>query len=469
MEGLDRGPLGVAGIGDTEDAGGGFKVLSGGIRSTLGLCAPSRRFLQLSPLNTMIERFISQAPMRAFILFAFVILASLAGTATAQSFSQTSRAFVPSPQALAMGDAGVAFPTRETVFFYNPAHLSRAAHARPQISLLGVRGSLSNNVFDQLAFFEDELQPAISEGLDSKSNAELRSLYDETLSLGRARTIVNGDVLLPSVIARVGDVGFGAGAFGHSTLHYQFRDAGAGLPLVDFSAIADLIVVGSASLDFARIGVNGLSVGVSAKMTERWLTLKQKPLDAIGSKESVNVFRASAAGLDAGVLYELDFLPIPGNLAFGAAAYDVAGSNFNYRYDSNLAPEDEIDADLAAEEEALANALYGVEPSYRIGAAYMAPGIVPGVFKNTGITVDYLWYADPRVAQEKLAHLHIGAQAQIGFAVLRTGLNGGYTTFGGGLHFGFVTLDYAYYGVEQGRFPGQLASWSHSAQIAFRL
>ncbi len=399
----------------------------------------------------------------------FLTAAGLGGEAAAQNYVQTARAFVPSPQALAMGDAGVAFPTRETVFFYNPAHLSRAAHKRPQIMLLGLRGSLSDNVFDQLAFFEDELQPAIDDGLDTKSNDELRSLYDETLALGRRRTVVNGDVLLPSVIAKAGPVGFGAGAFGHSTLHYRFKDAGAGLPHIDFSVVADLIVVGSASVDLDRIGVDGLSVGVSAKMMERWLTLKNKPIDAISSEENVNVFRASAVGFDAGLLYDLAFVPVPGDLIIGAAAYDVAGSHFDYAYDSNLSDDDDPESRLAQEEEELADALYGVEPSYRIGAAYMLPAVGTRVFKNTGVTLDYLWYADPRVPQEKLAHLHVGAQTQVGFAVVRAGLNSGYTTIGGGLHFGFVSFDYAYYGVEQGRFPGHLASWNHSAQVAFRL
>ena len=410
------------------------------------------------------RRFCSRA-----LLTAAMVAMVFAGEAAAQSYMQTSRSFIQSPATLAMGDAGVALPAGQSVFFYNPAHLSDVAGSRPHLTLLGVRASLSSNLADQVAFFQDELQPAISDGIDEKSSAELRSLYDETLALGRSRTQVNGDVLLPSVVARVGGVGFGVGAFGHGTMNYRFRDAGAGLPLIDFSAVADLIFIGSAAVEADRIGANGLSVGLSAKVVERWLTLKNKAIDAIGSDESVNVFRGSAIGIDAGLLYDLHFLDIPGDVTLGAAAYDVVGGRFDYTYDSSISGDGEPDAALAAEEEALAERLYNVSPSYRIGAAYVLPRVLSAPFKNTALTLDYLWYSDPRVPQEALAHLHVGAQAQIGFAVLRGGLNSGYTTIGGGLDFGFVAIDYAYYGIEQGRFPGQLASWNHSVQVAFSL
>lgn len=399
------------------------------------------------------------------VLVVFLMVCYAQIDANAQSSSQTSRAFIPSPQALAMGDAGVAFSSRETIFFYNPAHLSRVASARPRFTILGIRGALSGNLFDQLAFFEDELQPAINEGLDSTNSGEVRELYDTALALGRRQTTVSGDVLLPSVIATIGDVAVGAGAFGHSTLNYRFEDAGAGIPLVDFAAIGDLMFIGSASLDLRTVGIDGLSAGISAKMTQRWLTMKNKPLDAIGSNERMLLFKGSAVGFDVGLLYDVDFVPLPGDLTAGFAAYDLVGGRFDYTYDRSMGTKDEPGSQFIAEEEELVNVLYAVAPSYRFGAAYMLPGLL----KNTGVTVDYLWYASPRISQAAPAHLHVGAQAQLGVAIVRAGLSSGYTTLGGGVDLGIIALDYAFYGVEEGRFPGQLPSWNHSAQLALRL
>ncbi len=390
-------------------------------------------------------------------------------SAFGQSYSQSSRAFVQSPQVIGMGDAGVALPRLETIFFYNPAHLSQEASIRPKINLLGIRGSLSNNFFDQLSYFEDELQPAISDGLDTRNNDELRELYDETLSLGRRSTIVNGDVLFPSVVAKVREVGLGAGAFGHTTIQYRFDDAGAGVPVVNFSAMGDLIFVGSASVDSELIGIDGLAAGVSGKIVHRWLTLKNKALDAIGSQEDILLFESSTLGFDIGLLYEANFVPLPGDLTFGVAAYDIVGGGYDYEFSSSMSDNDTPDPGMIAEEEALANALYSVNPSYRLGTAYMLPDAVAGLFKNTGITMDYLWYSNPHLPQEALAGLHLGAQAQLGYAIVRGGLNSGYTTFGAGLHVGPIALDYAFYGTEQGRFPGQLASWNHTVQLAVGL
>lgn len=392
------------------------------------------------------------------------VLAMGPTVALAQNPSQTSRAFVPSPRVLAMGDAGVAFPSRETVFFYNPAHLTRVASVRPRITLIGLRGTLSTNLLDQLAFFEDELQPALSEGVDSTNTDQVRELYDAALAMGRRQTILAGDVVLPSVMVRIGEVNLGAGAFGHSTLNYQLEDAGAGIPLLDFSAVGDLLFIGSASVDLGTVGIDGLAAGISGKMVQRWLTMKNKPLDAFGSGEHLLLFKASAVGFDVGLLYDAEFVPLPGDFSMGFAAYDVLGSDFDYAYLKSMGTA-EPSSRFVTEEEESVNALFSVAPSYRLGAAYM----LPGMLRNTGFTLDYVWYASPHTAQSAPAHLHVGGQAQFGFARIRAGLNSGYTTVGGGLDFGVIAFDYAFYGIEQGRFPGQLPSWNHAAQLTVKI
>ncbi|NNE68764.1 MAG: conjugal transfer protein TraF [Rhodothermales bacterium] len=399
---------------------------------------------------------------RTLILAALLTLG--AATVHAQSYSQTNRAFVQSPMALGMGDAGVAFPSASTAFFYNPAHLAHVAPIRPHVNIIGLRGSLSSNLSDQLGFFNDTLEPAIDEGFDNIENDRLREIYDETLALGQERTFLGADLLLPSVMLQVGGVGIGAGVFGHSLVRYRFPDGGAGIPMVDLNAVADLIGVGSAGVDFGRYGIAGLSLGATVKFTRRAMSLKLKPLDAVSPDEDVYLYSASALGFDVGLLYDLDFLPLPGKLRLGVAAFDVAGSDFEYQFDRNVTENSSDNAALITEEEAIANELYGLDPSYRVGLAYTVPSLL-GFLNETGIAVDYLGYTDPTVEQAFLAGIHVGVQANLKILALRAGLNSGYTTVGAGLNFGFLQLDYAYYAQEEGRIPGQLPSWNHSAQM----
>lgn len=394
-----------------------------------------------------------------------LLLASSAEVSSAQSYDQTARAFVQSPRALGMGDTGVALSLQHTVFFYNPAHVAHVAGRRARFTFAGVRGSMSDNLLRQIDYFQNTLQPAIDEGFDTKSNEELEALYDETLALGKTRTLLNGDVLLPSVMMKVGGVGIGAGVFGHSMVRYRFEDAGAGVPLADLNAMADLIAVGSAGVDLSNFGLPGLTAGVTGKLTHRWMTLKNKALDSVDRNEGIYLLKGSSTGFDVGFLYEITAVPLAGKLSLGFSAYDVVATDFDYTFDSNLAG-DEENAELIDEEVQLANDLYSLTPSYRVGAAWSVPGAA-GLIKNTAFAADYLWYSNPVSQQEFLTGLHVGVQTQLSVLILRVGINSGYTTLGAGLDFGFVRLDYAYYGVEQGRFPGQLPSWNHTAQLAF--
>jgi hypothetical protein len=49
---------------------------------------------------------------------------------------------------------------------------------------------------------------------------------------------------------------------------------------------------------------------------------------------------------------------------------------------------------------------------------------------------------------------------------LRTGLNQGYSSFGAGIQLPFARVDYAYYGSELGRLPGQSPSFHHRVQLS---
>ena len=378
-----------------------------------------------------------------------------------------------------MGDAAVAFPSRQGVFFYNPAHLAQVARPRPHINLVGVRGLLSSNFFEQERFARTTLQPALEEGtVDSLASEDL----ERAIELGRTRTFAGGDVLLPSFMVRKGAVGFGGGLFTHSLVRYRATDGGAGMPYVDFTAQADAIGLASVAVDFDRLGVAGFSAGASLKYARRFLTLKEKILDRFRDAEGVYLLEGSSLGLDVGVLYELP-VAVPGQLRVGAAAYDLAARPFDYAFSSDLREEfggepdpnaepmteEETEA-LVAAEVARANEKYALSPSYRVGLAYTTPELF-GLLKESGIALDYLNYAKPLAGRQVfLSRFRLGAQTTIGrLLALRAGLSQGYTTFGAGLNLPVVKIDYAYYGVEEGRLPGQLPSWNHTFQLTLSL
>ena len=398
-------------------------------------------------------------------LFGVVLLLVTASAATAQV--PGTRTFVPSPQALGMGDAAAAYPTARTALFYNPAHLTRLKVTRAPVTMLGFSASLSNNLSEQLDFYNNRLQPAIEAGIDNLDEEAMQALYDDVFKMGRAPTVLSGELLLPSFVMNRGSYGFGGGLFAHTAWTYNVEDAGAGVPAVDFTSLADFMAVASFGTDFSRFGFKSLSAGVTTKYAQRFLTLKVKPVDAIDEDESFYVLGASAAVADVGLLYEANFLPVPGKLYLGVVWSDMAFKDFDYKFTAYWEQREEVqDDDAIAAEVALAQERYQINSSFRAGVSYVLPGL-GGAFKETAIALDYVRHGVTLPDQPLLSHLSLGFQTTLGnvFAV-RAGLNQGYTTAGAGIQLPFARLDYAFFGSEQGRLPGQSASWHHRLQLS---
>lgn len=399
-----------------------------------------------------------------------------AAPAKAQNDLQTNRSFVSSPRVLGMGDAGVALASRATAFFYNPAHIGRSARLI-HVNLAGVHGAISNSVVDQVRFFNDRLQPAIDTGVDNLSDREMRSLYEETFAQGQNRATVDGQFLLPSLIVGGKGIGVGAGAFATTGLDYQIQNAGLGLPQLNMVSTTDLMGVVTAGIDFQKLlGMSGLAVGITGKYTRRFLTIKNKPIDAFSSDETIYMLEGRSLGFDVGVLYDVGLVPLPGTLTLGATMYDIHASDFDYVFYGTPADlpvigeqiddgtTTVVDPDQVAADVAYANERYALAPSYRVGVAYSPPSA--GFLGSLQLAADYLGYEDPVVDQSFWAHLHMGAQLRlIRLVRVRGGLSQGYPTFGAGLGLGIIHVDYAFHGVEDGRLPGQIYNQRHSAQV----
>lgn len=420
--------------------------------------------LALGVLIATPESWVPHSRRRRLISFFIALLLGLqALPVLAQDYRLNTRPSIQLPSAIGMGDAQVALPVQQSAFFYNPAH---GAHSSMHLTIIGLRASVSNNIPEQASFFRNELQPAIDEGVENLSNDDLADLYSETLRIGRAYSFLHADILAPSFGTKVGPIGFGLGIFGASNVQYNFPNAGGGLPLINMIAVADGMAVANAAINLSTFGVEGVSVGLTAKYTSRFATLKSEPLDAFTSDEAFYLLRANRFGVDLGFQYELPILHyFPGNFHLGLALYDIAGSTFSFEHQHTLQgveSEAEIQANIST-----ANDLLNVRPSFRLGVAYSLPKVPAGLLDETGVTLDYIGYNNPGIDQAFFAHLRMGVQARIKVFTLRTGLNQGYPTIGGGLSLGFMDLDYAFYGREEGRYPGQLASWHHFAQLRF--
>jgi hypothetical protein len=410
------------------------------------------------------------ALLRSALLLALV--AALGLPAQAQRYEQYARAAMPSAQVIGMGGAGVGLAGPETAFFYNPAHFAKLGLLRPRIEILGVRAEASTKIFEDVDFFFDRVEPAISEGdgIDYPLDQDERDLFVDALAQGARPTVGQAAVMAPSVMFGVGNFGFGAGVFANTTTRYRFRDNGSGIPIIDLFGQGDaMAVVGAA----AAIPTTNLSVGLTGKYVQRYIGYKFEELLAIDpDSEQLYVINGSTVTFDLGLQYTDVFGMLPGSLDFGLAIYDLVGGSFDYEeYRAiDLTGEDGDDPDE------LASILADFEdrdgnPSFRIGASYGVPRLAAlPIFSDVDVALDYVSENTSESDQPFLSKFRLGGQATLaGFLALRAGVSQGYPTFGAGIETRFMQLGYVFYGVEDGRLPGQIERYNHLVQVRFGL
>ncbi len=407
--------------------------------------------------------------MRALVVLT-LLLAAPVSAQTFGALQQDARPFVPSLEARAMGGAVAAVPSAETAFFYNPAHLAHA-EGRLRLTVLGAGVGLSQTVNEAWAYWKDDLQPAVEEGLgEIRENdpERLDALYDEAFEIGRRPTVVRLSAYGPSFSAPVAP-GWtaGAGLFGHATTRLQFSDAGARVPYVDLFSQADVIVPLAAAMRIPGAPVP-LAVGATASYTRRYLTAKSALVESLDpDEEHLYVLTGSTLALDLGV--HAQDVGVRG-LDLGGAVYGLLGGGFTYRYGSRIDLTGEGGPDDAAEIEALEarfNERSGA-PTLRLGAAYRVP--LPENVAPLGLTVaaDYVSASSSEYGQAVGAHLRLGAAVDLGKRLaFRTGLSQGRPSVGASLTLPGIRLDYAFFGVEDGRTAGQLPRSNHALQLRF--
>jgi hypothetical protein len=390
--------------------------------------------------------------------------------ARAQNNQLTDRSFVASPVVRGMGDAGVALPGPEYVFFYNPAHLPRTAS---NFTVFGLQAGATRSLDDHIRFFNQEAGRAVREGDGFASGARLRRRADD---LRERPSRGGGDILLPSFVYSSGAFGVGGGVFTKTAVNYRLLGGADGTPSPWMLSRTDLMAVLSAGLDLRVLGLPGLSVGGTGTRTRRLLAFKSKPLDQFRPDEPTVLLEGGTFQLDVGATYTPPGLSaLPGTVRLGGAVYDVLRTGYGYSpggagrlpflddlvdrpaADSARAPDGEIRR---------AQRRFALRRSYRVGAAYQLPALL--FLEDVRLAVDYQGYRGE--AQRLLDQLHLGARAAVaGPLAVRAGVSSGSPTGGLGVAWGALHLDYALYGAGMGPGLGRASSYVHTARLLVRL
>jgi hypothetical protein len=352
-----------------------------------------------------------------------------------------SRLQVRNLRSLGMGGAAVAVPAEDNVFFYNPAFLRSLMYKR--INLVDVTLRINKSVLDQYNFYrhhQDEIN-----AIESLSNEQLTNLYATALAEAQKVGLitVNGPlsahVLTPYA---------GAGVFTEGSVSYEIFEGATGLPLVDVRLRGDVQVM-AAFAHAISAGPRGPAgdwyFGITGKYLRRYLSRKTKTLSGFSSNEDLHFYRASNLGIDAGAFYVLDR-----RWQFGAAIYDALSTKFSWGATGatvdNPVPPDKID------------------PSMRLGAAFRPRVRLGKWIYNIVFALDIDQPFDQNLTFFK--KIHFGSAASITPTLsVRGGFSQGYPTFGLGLWFYLVRMDYAFYGEEMGKYAGETVNWNHALRF----
>lgn len=413
-------------------------------------------------------------PARALALVA--LGASTLGTsADAQTFTslqQDARTGVTDVVALGRGGAVAALPTLDSPFFSNPAHLAQTR--RLGFTLVGATAGVGGNVRETYDFYDATLGPAIEDGLDDLRTSDpgrLQDIYDEAFRIGQSQKTADVALFAPSVRARFGQVAVGAGVFGTGTARAKISDGGAGIPYLDAYTQADVLVPISAALDVPGLPF-ALSAGATATYVQRRIGAKSGAVDTFDpDNEKLYVLRGDGV-----------------RLAVGLAAHDVGvrgfdvgvsvtdlGGAIDLSMDDSFPIEGSEDAPDDTAEIAALETRFNARasaPDLRVGAAYRLTVPYTDLFPVSGVafTADYTSASTSEFEQSFQAGLRGGVQATLGGVLnLRAGLSQGMPSAGVGLSSRVARIDYATFGVEDGRLLGQQSRRNHVVQIRFGL
>ena len=402
---------------------------------------------------------------------ALAALAAFSAPAFGQVFTtlqQDAPAAILDVEALGRGGAVAAAPTLDSPFFSNPAHLARTD--RFSLTVLGVSAGVGGNVRETYDFYDQQLGPAIEDGLDDIRENDpdrLQALYDSAFAIGTSQKTASVAVLAPSLRVRIGQIVVGAGIYGSGTVRARLSDGGAGIPYVDAYSQADVIVPFGVAGEVPGLPF-ALNAGATVTYVQRGVGAKAEAIDAL-DPDNERLYILSGSGVRLGVGAEARDIGTPG-LDVALALTDI-GSALDLTFDDSVViegPEDGPDdaAEIARLEERFSTRDAGT--ALRLGAAYRVPlPAVPGFpLSRVLVTADFTSHSTAELDQSVQAGLRGGVSATLGGALdLRAGISQGMPSAGVGVTTRLARIDWATYGVEDGRLLGQQSRRAYVVQL----
>ena len=398
--------------------------------------------------------------------------AALALPASAQTFStldQDARAAVLDVVAMGRGGAVAALPTPDSPFFSNPAHM--AGTQRLGFTVVGATAGVGGNVRETYDFYDQTLGPAIEEGLDDIRRQDpdrLQAIYDEAFRIGTSQKTADVAAFAPSARMRFGTVAVGVGVFGAGTARAKISDGGAGIPFIDLYSQADVLVPLTVAASVPGLPFR-LDAGASATYLQRRLTAKAEAVDAL-DPDNEKVYLFSGTGVRLGFGLDAHDVGLPG-LDVGLALTNV-GSALDMEYDDSVRIEAPANAPDDAAEIARLESRFdgrGSASAFRLGAAYHVPFSAPGLSDLT-VAADYTSASTSEFDQSFQAGLRGGATATLaGALTVSLGMSQGMPSAGVGVSTRFARIDYATFGVEDGRLLGQQGRRNHAVNLRIGL
>ena len=405
-------------------------------------------------------------------------LAAGAGAARAQGIefggvSPEAPARVASVASLGMGGAGVAAP-RTTTLVDNPAVLTRLDLSRPRVTFLGVRGRLSTDTFRKLRtlrLVEEEFQNGLDD-LYEEDPAAFDAVVADVIDAGRSQHVSGVLVKGPSVAMRVRGAAVSAGVYARAAERFRIIP-NAVSATVDAFAQADLVVPVSAALEVpgtarAASPGSGLALGLTGRFLRRYVSAKQKQLEQLTEDEQLYVLAGSAVGVDVGAHYR-DAMP---GLDVGLTIHHLVGGDPQLRPYRSVALGDEVEADQN-EIAGLVDRFNsrGASRRFTLGAAYRLPLAPRRGLQGMRVGLDWVGEDTAEFDQPVgLTRLRLGVEADVSrLLAVRAGFSQGYPSLGASFQTRYFAVDYAFYGVEDGRLPGQLPRYNHALELRFGL
>ncbi|MDI6703779.1 MAG: hypothetical protein QME40_03810 [bacterium] len=372
--------------------------------------------------------------------------------------------FISGIRPLGIGGAFVAIADDQNALFYNPAGLTQIGGI---ITPFDLSFEVNQDSLDLLNFFMDNEEKLRDlEGLSNEDReALLKKIIDKVIRLRSAGTI-SGPIPI-NYIRRISErhsVGFGI-PFTKLSYSIRVKDAGFAIARINLKAYGDIIfpiayayrsplpkgLSLSIPLTNMKIPISeDISFGVSLKGIIRWLLELNDTLLTISEFDKLAVLEGRGIALDIGLLYKVNQ-----RTSIGLVSQDLFGTRFSWN-------DIETGSIIEKKEDTV------VYPTMRLGISYR-----PAWLQRYSNIRDILFAFDvTNIFDGRTTffnQLHFGGEIRVlRFILARFGFNQGYPSYGLGIDFPILKLDYVYYGRELGMYPGQIPEWNHMIGLAIR-